>query len=56
MSPDVKLESQDDVCCHIELDIDAADAFDYEDVKNAKYSVPQLEAMLIKEVEHYLKK
>lgn len=39
MSPEQKLESADDNCCHIELDIDTADAFDYEDVKNAKYSV-----------------
>ena len=46
----------DDPSCHIELDIDTADAFDYEDVKNAKYSVPDLEAMLIKEVEFYLHK
>ena len=37
----------------IELDIDAADAFDYEDLKNAKYTVPKLEKMLIEQIEAF---
>jgi hypothetical protein len=45
-----------DECVHIELDIDAADSFDYEDVKNAKYAVPDLERMLNQEVDHYLRR
>ena len=46
-------EFKKDIDVHIELDIDAADAFDYEDLQNAKYSVPQLEQMLIDQVVYY---
>ena len=32
---------------HIELLIDSSDAFDYEDLKNAKYSINDLKRMLV---------
>ena len=37
----------------IELDIDMIDAFDYENVENAKFTVDDLKMLLINEVKHY---
>lgn len=36
---------------HIELLIDSSDAFDYEDLKNAKYSINDLKKMLIEQIQ-----
>ena len=37
----------------IELDIDTTDAFDYENVENAKFTVDDLKMLLINEIKHY---
>ena len=39
-----------DIDYHIELLIDSADAFDYEDLKNAKYSIDDLKDMLREQI------
>lgn len=39
-------QNMKEVDYHIELLIDSADAFDYEDLKNAKYSIDHLKDML----------
>lgn len=38
---------------HIELLIDSSDAFDYEDLKNAKYSIDDLKDMLKEQIQCY---
>lgn len=42
-----------DIDYHIELLIDSADAFDYEDLKNAKYSIDDLKEMLKEQIQCY---
>lgn len=42
-----------DVDYHIELQIDTADAFDYEDLRNAKYAIDELKAMLIEQIQYF---
>ena len=37
----------------IELDIDTLDAFDYENVENAKFTVRDLKMILVNEIKHY---
>ena len=45
--------SEEDLSCHIELDIDTADAFDYEDANKAKFTIQDLQQLVLNEVEYY---
>ena len=53
MSTIIGLNLQTTGIAPIELDIDTTDAFDYENVENAKFTVDDLKMLLINEIKHY---